>query len=1041
MFQSTYSMRVHQRSCSYQDQPMQKKRNVEIRKKTGSTIETSKVSIVSSFPYDVDVEEVSNIVRALNDKDGIGCEKLTDEERLLTSAMLMMAKTSRKVGRGPVDSLIKMIINPLFPTEKFRISCQSITDCIHLENDIVSKNFLYMGYQRQIVLNDEKTIQCEMYMRSPIEVLSKQINAASASTTMFNFPHRIDRGEKIFHPMNADLGRIGETVVKQTVMSNLNSGGMWHQEGETREQSFAGMVQLYSDKSRTSLKESSFQFYPIHINLLNFAEQHRRKCIVEGKTVLAFLPVKFFAHGRSEHFEINLGRRTYLSMLHKCMALALNEVKSSGLEGFPCEDNDGVLRRCHPVIASYCSDLPECKDILPVKNGNSSKRNCHRCLAETKSFNDFTSISRRDGSKTVSTILKSRDLRSAGKIDAAESLLSEYSLIDMIPFLQGFPFLGKHPVLDMHIMFSYEPLHNLYLGISKLLKVCLSERLKSTSHHTSSILTRAGNRRTTSFRNVRMTILMGINKMLSHLQMFSPLQGTRIDFSKGGSSGNEKGVYGSDGNLIGMLEGKDYRNLDVVFPFVGMFVDRLCDETSTAVSTKVFARYVDMLQTCLNKKSREALMGDDTRIRNLEQQIRVFKKMATKLYGPFHASKLGTEKMHMLDHIPDDIRRLGSLQFNDAGLYEYSHTIVKNAHKATSGRKHSAMAETISAYVKDVVSTPMIKESKVNELHPFVKRSAKNQREFPKALCVAIKEDCATLVRSGKLISVSEIERVRRIVRRKRIATMKNDTQEVEKLKLLLESTENRARELVEDIGETASRVLYQELLENISRICNVTQSISASMNIVRVASGYVHAINIPTSKNYVESMGKVVTCENTSRTSQRFVSTRGFYSRPGLRQDCVILQAPGTSHTGMVNVWFGKVLGLFRVRSNGELASGMESTENLEQFAFVQFFDILPLEDEIEKALGCIRLRWARGDSYENHNTEDAHLKQEKERKWFTLLPVSTIRGVAHIVRGDYGIGSAGTWKDMEDVPWEDQFFYVNRFEFDSEGIQRGEQ
>ena len=1046
MFQGIYSLRVHQRSCCYQRQPKRKKQkphdaspnstllsNTHLRLRCDrETFLNSDNPILPLPQFEHDQDKVSDIIRALQTNDGIGKEKLSDEDQLITSTMLLMAKISRKAGRNFVDAIIKMIINPLLPVDKLRISCRSVMDCIRLEDEVVHKDLCGMGFRRKVIFNDDETVQCSIYLRSPIDVIANQILGASASSTMFNCERNSFGREHYCHPMNAALGMKGEETVKKAVMSNKNSHAMWHDSRDTSHQSFAGMVQLYSDKSRTSLKESSFQFYPLHVNMLNFSEQYRRHCIVEGMTVVAFLPIKFYSCGASDQFEINLPRPKYLHMLHKSISIVLDELKTFGLEGFACRDKDGINRVCHPVISSYCSDLPECKDILPVKNGNSSKRNCHRCMVDTQKFNEFTTAAPRDGNDTVSKIQEAKELRLAGRCDASDKLLDEYSLVDMVPFLHGFPFIGLDPVFDMHVIFSYEPLHNLYLGISKLLKVCLSERLKSTNLQTSAILSRGGKTRTTSFRNVRMTILTGINRMLSHIQRFSPVHGMRIDFSKGGSSGHEKGVYGPDGNLIGMLEGKNYRNLDIVFPFVGMFVDRLCDEVSTANSTKLFVHYIDMQQTCLSYKSATSVMWNEEEIIALKREICNFKKMARKLYGEFHASQLGTEKMHMLDHIPDDIRRLGGLRYCDAGLYEYSHTMVKSAHKATSRRRHSAMDETISTYVKDVTSPAMNGPNGGYGTGPVPKRSINYHRDIPKALASAIQDDCATLVSTGELINVSEIDYVRRLIRKKRIAIATNQDKVVEKLELLLRSRDKCTRDLVEDIGETAARILYKELLTNIFRGTGTSSIRSHSTSIVRVASGYVSGIQSPTSKHYVEMMSKVVLNDNSVRKSQRFVSTRGFYSTPGLRQDCVLLQAPGTSQTGKVNVWFAKLLGLFRAERIGAESSGHEETKYKEQYAFVQFFDVTPLEDETERALGCVRLMWARGS--ENCHAEDVGLEEEKERKWFTLVPASTIRGVTHIVRGDYGIENRCVRKDMEDVSWEHQHFYVNRFQFQND-------
>lgn len=147
--------------------------------------------------------------------------------------------------------------------------------------------------------------------------------------------------------------------------------------------------------SQTFWKESSFQFYPIHLVLVNFSEEYRRQCMVKGMTAVAFLPVTFYSIKENNRVELKIARSKSLEILHTNISVVSKEIKGSGLEGFRCKDLEGNLRRCQPFIASYCCDEPESKDILPIRNGNRGKRNCHRCTEETMNFNSFTKCKRR----------------------------------------------------------------------------------------------------------------------------------------------------------------------------------------------------------------------------------------------------------------------------------------------------------------------------------------------------------------------------------------------------------------------------------------------------------------------------------------------------------------------------------------------------------------------------------------------------------------------------------------------------------------------
>ena len=554
-------------------------------------------SFTEPEPIEREDYETGNVIEELEKEEARYLKCFDKDESLVSSAMIKMARLSRKARRGAVDEIIKMLISPEFPMEQLKSKCRSLADCLMKEDSVFKATFFDRGFQKVIVRDEENLVQCDLYLKSPIRVLSDQISGASKYACLFNTKSSYDQTESYAHPMDSQLGIRGERAIMNAIMSSKEDGVIWHNQEHSMETSFAGMIQLYSDKSSTTLKQSSFQFYPMHATMLNFSEQYRRHCIVHGMSVVAFLPVKFFSNENGNLIEKNLSRAHYLSMLRRCMELVLRELKEVGFPGFQCRDLEGTPRICHPVIASYCCDLPECHDILPIKNGNSSKRNCHRCNAFTQEFNTYTNHEKRTGVRTISILQSLRKLRNAGKNKDCEELMNEHSLIDFIPFLATFPFIGIDPVLDFHIIFSFEPLHNLHLGISRLLKSCLSERLRSMSAQSSR---NAGNERIVPLRFSRLKILMGINRFLSHVQRYSPMNGARVDFSKGGSSGSEKGLYGPDGKLIGMLEGKDLRNVDMIFPFVGALLDRTCNEVESALSTKLFVTYVEIVQESLS---------------------------------------------------------------------------------------------------------------------------------------------------------------------------------------------------------------------------------------------------------------------------------------------------------------------------------------------------------------------------------------------------------------------------------------------------------
>lgn len=56
---------------------------------------------------------------------------------------------------------------------------------------------------------------------------------------------------------------------------------------------FIGCFQVNSDKSQTSLSWSGSVFNPLHLTLLSYLEELRRKLIEQGLTAFAYLRILF----------------------------------------------------------------------------------------------------------------------------------------------------------------------------------------------------------------------------------------------------------------------------------------------------------------------------------------------------------------------------------------------------------------------------------------------------------------------------------------------------------------------------------------------------------------------------------------------------------------------------------------------------------------------------------------------------------------------------------------------------------------------------
>lgn len=85
---------------------------------------------------------------------------------------------------------------------------------------------------------------------------------------------------------------------------------------------------------------------------------------------------------------------------------------------------------------------------------------------------------------------------------------------------------------------------------------------------------------------------------------------------------------------------------------------------------------------------------------------------------------------------------------------------------------------------------------------------------------------------------------------------------------------------------------------------------------------------------------------------------------------------------------------------------------------------------DEIDNILGCTRLTWAQ--EFDDDDVGKKHL--DPSHRHFDVVDFGTIRGVVHIVRGDYGLSTSRKYKCEGDRHWSKVWFYLNRFKLEKE-------
>jgi len=168
-------------------------------------------------------------------------------------------------------------------------------------------------------------------------------------------------------------------------------------------------------------------------------------------------------------------------------------------------------------------------------------------------------------------------------------------------------------------------------------------------------------------------------------------------------------------------------------------------------------------------------------------------------------------------------------------------------------------------------------------------------------------------------------------------------------------------------------------------------------------------------------------------REVQRIVAAHRFYRTKHAYQNFVMIEAANPDETqqqlhpsvrekfassSVRAVWIAKILAFVSHKRMGEVSDK----------ALVQYLDVCnEKKDDVDKALGCAKLRW-----HQVKDKKDMKEGYDEKLAWYGVVDVATIRGLVHVVRGDYGLGNTETYKCEGDRHWTKRWFYLNRFKLE---------
>ena len=162
---------------------------------------------------------------------------------------------------------------------------------------------------------------------------------------------------------------------------------IWNDEDRNFSKYFVPFIQVFTDKTATSLSSSAFVAYPLHIVVLNTSAERREWLINNGLTILGFLPASVASVDDSKtDFSSNsfntpsaddasiidlrdgisstsssYGRETNMLVLQNAISTALNPLEDISLKGYAFTASDSSPWNWFPLLVSYYCDIPEAK--------------------------------------------------------------------------------------------------------------------------------------------------------------------------------------------------------------------------------------------------------------------------------------------------------------------------------------------------------------------------------------------------------------------------------------------------------------------------------------------------------------------------------------------------------------------------------------------------------------------------------------------------------------------------------------------------------
>ncbi|KAI0039282.1 hypothetical protein FA95DRAFT_1504372 [Auriscalpium vulgare] len=236
------------------------------------------------------------------------------------------------------------------------------------------------------------------------------------------------------------------------VYNQMNTGKWWWrvQRALERMQAGATVVPLIVSTDATQLTQfCNKSAYPIYLTIGNIPKEIRRKPSRRAQILLGYLPTSRLTHIKNK----DTRRLALANMFHACMRKILRALVDAGLHGVQMASGDGVIRRCHPILACYVGDYPEQCRVVGCRNMQCPKA----CITEPGDLGEWMQFDKRN----MEDILHALDAADQGPV----AYLEACKLIGIKPINN--PFWKDLPFINIYESITPDVLHQQYQGMVK----------------------------------------------------------------------------------------------------------------------------------------------------------------------------------------------------------------------------------------------------------------------------------------------------------------------------------------------------------------------------------------------------------------------------------------------------------------------------------------------------------------------------------------------------------------------------------------------